>query len=181
MSLFVQWSLCDDGLEGVKFVGPRGGQAVLFGQDQTSRLPVLLLVEGEWDALLTWQWCQDFCDVSTLGGAQSHLDGRDLAALTRYLAVIVVYADDNAGNRGREYIAKIRGFTQRVRVVDPPAHDLANFWKGVGNLRAWVAGHIAEAMDDALAQVDPRQSNPTVERWRRIADLARQETCFRFP
>lgn len=170
-----------DGLPKLKFGGPRGGQLALFGLEQSYVSPALLLVEGEWDVMLTWQWCQDLCDVSTLGGAQSHLDMLDLLTLARYPAVIVLYDDDNAGNRGREYIAKIRGFTQRVRVVDPPAHDLTDFWKGGGNLRAWVAGHVADALEDALAQVDPRQSNPTVERWRRIADLARQETCFRLP
>ena len=63
---------------------------------------------------------------------------------------------------------RFRSFTQRVRVVDPPAHDLTDFWKGGGNLRAWVAGHVAEALEDALAQVDHRLSNPTVEHWRRV-------------
>jgi DNA primase len=170
-----------DGQPKLKFGGPRGGQLALFGLEQSYVSPVLLLVEGEWDVMLTWQWCQDLCDVSTLGGAQSHLDMLDLLTLARYPAVIVLYDDDNAGNRGREYIATIQGFTQRVRVVDPLAHDLTDFWKGGGNLRAWIAGHVADAMEGALAQVDPKLNNPTIERWRRVAALARQETCFFLP
>jgi hypothetical protein len=170
-----------DGLPEVKFGGPRGGQLALFGLEQSYTSPVLLLVEGEWDVMLTWQWCQDLCDVSTLGGAQSHLNVLDLITLARYLAVIVIHDDDNAGDRGREYIAKIRTFTQRIKIVDPPAHDLTDFWKNGDNLRAWVARHVAVALEDALTQVDPHLHNPTIERWRRIASWARQETCFRLP
>lgn len=168
-----------DGLPEVKFGGPRGGKLTLFGQEQHYISPVLLLVEGESDVRLTWQWCQDLCDVSTLGVAQAHLDVLDLITPARYLAVIVVHDDDNAGDNGREYIAKIQSFTQRVMIVDPPAHDLTDFWKNGGNLRAWVAGRVADALEDALAQVDPHLHNPTIERWQRVASWATQETRFR--
>jgi DNA primase len=163
-----------DGLEGVKFGGPRGGQAVLFGQDQANRMPVLLLVEGEWDAMLTWQWCQDFCDVGTLGGAQAHLDAFDLALLTRYAAILVVHDGDQAGEKGRQYIAKIRQFSGRVQAIPPPAHDLTDYQQTGGNLRAWAAGYVAQAMQDALQQVHA-QTGHTIERWRRIALWASQQ------
>jgi CHC2 zinc finger len=167
-----------DGLPEVKFSGPRGGQLALFSLEKKCASPVLMLVEGEWDAMLTWQWCLDLCDVSTLGGAQAHLDVSDLITLSRYLAVTVVHDDDSAGDRGREYIAKIRDFTQRIMVVDPPAHDLTDFWKNGGNLRAWVAGYVADALEDALVQVDHCLHNPTVEHWRRVSAWAKHETCF---
>lgn len=167
-----------DRLPEVKFGGPRGGQLVLFGLEQDYSSPVLLLAEGEWDAMLTWQWCQDLCDVGTLGGAQTHLNVQDLITLVRYLAVIVVHDDDQAGDRGREYISKIRSVIQRIKVVDPPAHDLTDFWKGGGNLRAWVAGHVADAMEEALQRVDSSRHNLTTERWQRVAVWARQEKSF---
>jgi hypothetical protein len=169
-----------DGLPEVKFGGPRGGQLAFFGLEQNYSSPVLLLAEGEWDAMLAWQWCQDLCDVGTLGGAQTHLDVQDLITLARYLAVIVVHDDDQAGDRGREYISRIRSVIQRIKVVDPPAHDLTDFWKGGGNLRAWVAGHVADAMEDALQRVDPSLHNLTTERWQRVAVWARQEKSFHY-
>jgi DNA primase len=164
-----------DGLEGFKFGGPRGGQAVLFGQDQANRMPVLLLVEGEWDAMLTWQWCRDLCDVGTLGGAQSHLDALDLAVLTRYAAILVVHDDDQAGEKGRQYVAKIRQSSGRVQIVQPPpAHDLTDFWKTGGNLRGWVAEYVADGLEIALLQI-PNPMSDTTQRWKRHAFWARQQ------
>jgi len=176
-----------DSLPEVKFGGPRGGKSVLFGQDQFARLPVLLLVEGEWDAMLVSQFCDDMCDVSTLGGAQSQFDTFDLAVLIRYQAVLVVHDADAAGDRGRQYIAKLHTQGSRVRSIPPPclnntfAHDLTDFWKSGGNLRAWVAGHVAKALDESLVQASTCPINPTIERWRRIAAWARHETGFRLP
>ncbi len=176
-----------DGLPETKFGGPRGGTAVLFGQQTFANLPVLLLVEGEWDAMLTWQWCQDFCDVSTLGGAQSHFDAYDLAVLIRYQAILVVHDADAAGDKGRQYIARLHAQSNRIRPIPPPelngapAHDLTDFWKAGGNLRAWAAGHVAKALEEALEQAAACPPNNTIERWRRIAAWARQETGFRLP
>lgn len=176
-----------DGLPEVKFGGPRGGKSVLFGQQQFSQQPVLLLAEGEWDAMLTWQWSQDFCDVSTLGGAQSQFDAYDLAVLIRYRATLAVHDADAAGEKGRQYIARLHAQGSRVKPIPPPelndafAHDLTDFWKAGGNLRAWAAGHVAEALEEALEQAAVSPINPTIDRWRRLAAWARQETGFRLP
>jgi len=181
-----EWS-DQDGLPEVKFGGPRGGKAVLFGQQHFAHLPVLLLVEGEWDAMLAWQWCQDFCDVSTLGGAQSHFDALDLAVLIQYQAVLVVHDADAAGEKGRQYITSLCAQGSRVKPIPPPelngqaAHDLTDFWKAGGNLRAWAAGHVADAIESALEQASTCPPNYTIERWRRVAAWARRETGFRMP
>lgn len=181
-----EWSE-QDGLLEVKFGGPRGGKAVLFGQQHFARMPVLLLVEGEWDAMLAWQWCQDFCDVSTLGGAQAHFDALDLAVLIQYQAVLVVYDADAAGEKGRQYIANLCAQGSRVKSIPPPelngqaAHDLTDFWKAGGNLRAWAASHVADAMERALEQTSTCPPNYTIDRWRRVAACARRETGFRMP
>lgn len=173
-----------DGLPEVKFGGPRGGKAVLFGQQKFARLPVMLLVEGEWDAMLAWRWCQDFCDVSTLGGAQSYFDALDLVELIGYQAVLVVHDADAAGDKGRQYIASLHAQGSRVKPIPPPlmdgapAHDLTDFWKAGGNLRAWAAEHVAAAMDEALERIADCSPNWTIERWRRIAAWARKEAAY---
>ncbi|HNT53846.1 MAG TPA: CHC2 zinc finger domain-containing protein [Anaerolineaceae bacterium] len=170
-----------DGLPEIKFGGPRGGKSVLFGQNQFAHLSVLLLVEGEWDAMLIWQWCHDFCDVGTLGGAQAQFDALDLAVLIRYQAILVVHDADAAGEKGRQYIAALNAQSGRVKPIPPPhlngntAHDLTDFWKAGGSLRAWAAGHIAQALDEMLEQVSACVTAPTIERWRRLATWVRQE------
>lgn len=165
-----------DGLPEAKFGGPRGGHSALFGLEQSHVSPVLVLVEGEWDTMLVWQWCQDFCDVATLGGAQTHFNLLDLTVLARYIAVIVIHDSDQAGDRGRQYMAKIQQTTRRIQIMEPPAHDLSDYWKAGGNLRAWVAGHVATAMEDVLQGVKGAPKSYTIERWERIAAWARFET-----
>ncbi len=130
-----------DGFPETKFGGPRGGRSVLFRLPLMDHLPVLILTEGEWDAMLMWEHCADLCDAGTIGGAQSKFDLRDLAFLTRYLSVLVVHDDDQAGDEGRDYISKLHAVSARIIAIEPPAHDLTDFWNSGGDLRSWIAGH----------------------------------------
>ncbi|MFN2282429.1 MAG: hypothetical protein ACK2TZ_11240, partial [Anaerolineales bacterium] len=162
-----------DGAADIKFGGPRGGRTVLFRLEFPDYLPVLVLAEGEWDAMLLWEYCPDLCDVGTLGGAGSRFDALDLALLTRYLAVLVIHDDDKAGQQGRAYIQALNARSQRIIPIKPPAHDLTDFWKAGGDLRAWMAGHVARALENALQGID--NSSPVVKRWKWIAERARGE------
>ncbi|MBN2147993.1 MAG: hypothetical protein JW726_11420 [Anaerolineales bacterium] len=164
-----------DGAPKVKFGGPRGGQAVLFGLQVQQTSPVLVLVEGEWDAMLVWQWCRDLCNVSTLGGAGAHADLLDLVALVRYAAVIVVHDDDSAGDQARAYWTRLRHMAPRIRVTAPPAHDLTDFWRAGQDLRSWVAREVAEALGEALRQVHAEAHPEAIGHWRRLMSWARQE------
>ena len=162
-----------DSLPEVKFGGPRGGRSTLFHLELLDHLPVLVLAEGEFDAILLWEYCMDFCDVGTLGGAGTKFDVLDLALLTHYLGVLVVHDDDKAGQQGRAYIQTLNERSQRINPIKPPAHDLTDFWKAGGDLRAWMAGHVANALEDLLQGID--DSFPVVERWKWIAERARGE------
>jgi hypothetical protein len=159
-----------DGLPEVKFGGPRGGVSTLFRLELQGFKPVLILTEGEWDTMLTWEHCPDLCDASTLGGAGAKLDILDLALLTRYSAMIAIYDADPAGDKGREYLASLQKHCPRLQIAEPPAHDLTDFWKAGGNLRAWLAGQVAQALTQALTTGAP-------EDWRRVAWLAEQDSC----
>ena len=163
-----------DGLPDVKFGGPRGGVACLFRLELLDHLPVLVLAEGEWDTMLLWEFCPDLCDVGTLGGASTKLDTLDLSLLTRYLAVLVVHDNDKAGEMGREYIAELHARFPRMQSIQPPSHDLTDFWKSGGDVRAWLAGQVAGALDNALRGIHDR-SAPTLEHWQALAELARGE------
>jgi hypothetical protein len=163
-----------DGFPEVKFGGPRGGRSVLFRLEFMDHLPVLMLVEGEWDAMLVWEHCADLCDIATLGGAQSKFDALDLALLTCYSTVLVVHDDDQAGTLGREYIASLQAMMPRLRPILPPAHDLTDFWKAGGDLREWIARHLSAALEDALTGT--KITSPQMERYKRILALSIKES-----
>jgi hypothetical protein len=165
-----------DSLPDVKFGGPRGGHSTLFQLELLDHLPVLFLAEGEFDVILLWEYCTDFCDAGTLGGARAKFDMLDLALLTHYLAVLVVHDDDQAGEEGRKYIAKLQSWTKRIISIPPPAHDLTDFWRSGGDLRTWAARQVARVLEEALEGV--QAAGPVVERWKMILEIARRESKF---
>ncbi|MDX9955610.1 MAG: toprim domain-containing protein [Anaerolineae bacterium] len=135
---------------GYKYRGPRGGRMALYGRERWAGLPVLLLVEGEFDALLAWQEAGDLLDVATLAGARANLDVVDALALLEKAAVVAVYDADAAGQAGA---ATLAARWARVTQVAPPDHDLTDCWVHGGDLRAWLAGVAAEQLEGLLARV----------------------------
>ncbi len=163
-----------DGLANLKFGGPRGGKSVLFRLEMNSYMPVLFLAEGEWDAMLLWEYCPDLCDAGTIGGAGAKFDTLDLALLTRYLAVLVVYDDDQAGEKGREYITKLGALSSRIIPIQPPSHDLTDYWvAGGNNMRSWVAKQVSSALDNFLNCMNIHSD--IAHQLKMIRDLARFE------
>jgi hypothetical protein len=125
----------DRSVPGCKFSSARGSQAAVFGAEFWLGFPVLLLVEGEFDAVLTWQLAHDLCDIATLGSASNRPGLGGLVELTHYRAVLSVYDDDPAGDQARQALARFA----RIRHVRPPAHDLTETWREGKDLRAWIA------------------------------------------
>jgi hypothetical protein len=162
-----------DSLPEVKFGGPRGGRSTLFRLELSDHLPVLVLTEGEFDAMLLWEYCPDFCDSGTLGCARAKFDALDLAQLTRYLAVLAVHDDDKAGQQGRAYIKALNARSPRIVPIRPPAHDLTDFWGTGGDVRAWAARHVAQALEAALGGL--QAEGPGVDRWFAVLEIARRE------
>jgi hypothetical protein len=152
---------------------PRGGRSVLFRLELMDYRPILLLVEGEWDAMLVWDHCADLCDVATLGGAQSRFDTLDLALLIRYTRVLVVHDDDRAGEQGRAYITGLQTIIPRIRPVLPPAHDLTDFRQAGGDVRSWTANHMSAALEEALSGM--KTIRPHLARYRYVLSLATQK------
>lgn len=135
---------------GYKYRGPRGGRMALYGRERWAGLPVLLLVEGEFDALLAWQEAGDLLDVATLAGARAALDMGDALALLEKAAVVAVYDADAAGQAGA---ATLAARWSRVTQLAPPDHDLTDTWVHGGDLRAWLAQVAAEQLEGLLSRV----------------------------
>jgi DNA primase len=127
-----------------KYSSVKGGQdRALFGADALRGDRPLLLCEGEFDALLAWQELRDVVDVATLGGASKggNLPGRWRLRLLPYETILVAYDADRAGERGAAgWLARSRR-ARRVRVSQ--GDDLTAFWKGGGDLEAWLASELA--------------------------------------
>ena len=132
-------------LKETKFAGVRGGRRGLFGT--ITGKPVVVLAEGEFDAMLAHQAASEFCDVATLGGARHRLDSHDAALLAGASIIVAVMDDDEAGRRGAAYLASV---TPRVVTVIPPDHDLTDAWKRGVNLRQWIGGLVAQKMEGLM-------------------------------
>ena len=68
------------------------------------------------------------------------------------------------GHRGRSYISKLHAVSERIIPIEPPAHDLTDFWKAGGDLRCWVAKHIYQAMAPAMNN----ENAMTLVRWKKV-------------
>ena len=53
---------------------------------------MLLLVEGEFDAMLAWQAGRDLCDVASLGAARNRVNALAAAAMNskRFIDVLMI-------------------------------------------------------------------------------------------
>jgi DNA primase len=136
-----------------KYVKPRGSVGALYGADQLAGHPVVVLVEGELDALLLRQEAGDLVDVVTRGSASAPLGPRWLWALRHARRVLVAYDTDVAGVKGA---AALEGLSARVRVARPfGANDFTEMHQSGGDLRAWVQAQLARHGPTALAAETP--------------------------
>jgi DNA primase len=118
-----------------KYIAPRGWRPALYGADTLAGRPLLVLTEGELDALLLRQAAGDLIDVATLGSASQRLSGRWLSCLLPAQRVLAVYDQDMAGQRGAAALAALSARVRRVRPLD--GKDLTEQWQRGGDLRAW--------------------------------------------
>ncbi|MFA6270910.1 MAG: CHC2 zinc finger domain-containing protein [Candidatus Paceibacterota bacterium] len=158
-----------------KFGGPRGGESALFGHYlnwKSNPLPVLILTEGEWDTMICWQWGQDLAAFGTIGGAAAKVHAQGMAHLVRFAAVGVVMDADAAGDKARVYWSELQAVAPRVQIIEPPDHDLTDYWKHGGNLRAWLAKTVETLLGQAVQQAE--EAAP--EQWMRLLTWAAVES-----
>ena len=161
-----------------KFGGPRGGVLALFGAETWIGRPVLMLVEGEWDCMLTWKEAAGLCDVGTLGSGKNRADVVDLAALARYPAVLVVYDMDQAGDEARRYWKKVQESVPRIQIVKPPDHDLTDYRNHGGDLRRWIAEQVGGQMVSLMTMLDKVHYPNAWEEWDDIRKSAEEWSVF---
>ncbi|MBN1815049.1 MAG: hypothetical protein JXA14_24660 [Anaerolineae bacterium] len=144
-------------LPGPKYQQVKGSRSALFGLDHLAGRRVIVICEGELDAVLLWQEAGDLVDVVALGskGARPALPWLAyLVGASRWLVALDRDADDAADWWGE--------FSSRVRRVRPlQGNDLTDFYHEGGDLRAWVSYHL-EVLADAKPTPSAR-SAPEIE------------------
>jgi len=128
-----------------KYIHVRGSAPALFGTDSLCGAPLILLTEGEFDCMLTWQLLRDIAGVATLGSANKKLD---LACWLRHLLpaeeIIAVLDNDHAGKLGAQNLAGLSAQIHPVRIpsLSPAGKDITDYVQAGGDLWEWLKHHL---------------------------------------
>lgn len=132
------------GLAGPKYAGIRGGSKALYWADYIEpRLPVLL-VEGEFDALVAWQEAGPGMDVEVCPVALGSASNKNLPPnfMEKLISAPVIYSrmdDDQAGESANQVLRQLSGRVKPVNV--PVMKDITDLHLlGPITVREWVQG-----------------------------------------
>jgi DNA primase len=121
-----------------KYLYVRGSKAsALYNGDALEDGDSVLLVEGEFDALLAQQELGKQVVVVTIGSAANHLPGRWVERLKRARHVYSCLDSDEAGQQATARLAELFGEQHRALQL-PQGKDITEFVvDNGGNLRQW--------------------------------------------
>jgi len=133
-----------------KYVSVKGGRATLFGADLVAGWPVVLLCEGEFDAVLLHQQAGDLAGVAALGSASRRtLSDSWVQQLLGARRILVACDTDDPGEKGAAWLLLQSRRMRRVRPLR--GNDLTDFYQAGGDLRAWVVDLLARLEVEAGA------------------------------
>ncbi len=120
-----------------KYMQVAGGSAHgLYNATHLGDHAVVLLVEGEFDALLAAQESGGQMGVATLGSASTTLNARWLSMLIHCRKLLVCYDADEAGQKGA---ARLQAMTDRAQIVRLPwGKDITEFVMQGGSVAQWL-------------------------------------------
>ncbi len=138
--------------EGTKYMALSGSRVPLFGQPGRPGYP-LLLVEGQFDAILLHRVVGDLVDVAALGTAKGQVERQWLGYLVQHARWLLALDNDKAGAAALEVW---RLNSQRVVPCPTPDgfHDPSAMWQAEATrwdaaeadacLRAWISAVLLE-------------------------------------
>lgn len=115
------------------------GAPFMYGAHTLPGQRVVVVTEGELDALLLHQEAGDLSAVVTLGGCGKRLDGRAAWLLLEASDILVAYDVDEPGEKGAA--ALLHDLPAARRVLPPalpPGKDITDAFLDGADLRAWV-------------------------------------------
>lgn len=151
-----------------KYTHLKGGHAALYGAGTLFNATYAVVVEGEFDCMVTYQALQEaddpyfrrFVGMCTLGSATNPIDvGEWFDALARVDRFLVCYDADKEGERGA---AKWSELTKRARRVHVPTlregdKDLNDYHKAGGRILDLISFEIEKDRTDQEKQEQTRQ------------------------
>jgi CHC2 zinc finger/Toprim-like len=98
----------------------------------------LLVVEGEFDCLISWQVAGDLLCPVTLGSATNQVNPRWFAYLACARQALACYDNDKAGDQGYARLAALG--CRLTRIAVPTGKDMTDFYKASGAeaVRSWL-------------------------------------------
>jgi len=141
-----------DGAE-PKYMCVRGSKRKVYGLDWIGHHSDLVLVEGEFDALLLAQEVPVIISVIALGGSENRPDIDSLRVLAGFRRWWLALDADEAG---RNADAEVCEMTERARTLSMPrqdCNDVTDLWRAGEDLVPWI-----------VSQVGP-QDNGDYVRW----------------
>jgi len=119
-----------------KLTGSRKG---LFGADTIRGSDIVIVTEGEFDAMLLNQEAGDLVGVCTMGSATDRFDWGRYGKYVGYMKwLLIAYDMDQAGDAGAEAWQAMSGRVKRIRIPDGKGKDITDAWKSGVNLSDWV-------------------------------------------
>lgn len=166
-----------------KYLSVAGGHPVLYGADTLAGQSAAFMVEGEFDALLTWQAAGDLAGAVTLGGCGKGLSTAAILLLLPVRELLVAYDRDAAGEAGAAALLARSGRMRPAPV--PDGKDVTEYHRAGGDVRAWAAGavfagsRVLGAAELAAIEAMPivRFDRETGEPYEVVGSLGQPETC----
>ncbi len=119
-----------------RYVRLAGGKTVLFGTTTLPGKHVVLLTEGEFDAMLAYQEASDLVGVASTTGGCGVWRAEWGIYLLAARSVLVAYDNDTPGDKAAATLCKQSSRMRRVRV--PSGKDVGEFRATGGNVRDWI-------------------------------------------
>lgn len=102
----------------------------------------VILVEGEFDALLLHQELAGIVPVVTLGSASRGLDSTAQQHLIHARRIWISYDHDEAGRRGAERLSQLSQRIKRLSWPELGVKDITDLWRAGHDLATWVVPQV---------------------------------------
>ena len=123
-----------------------------------------IVAEGEFDAMLAYQYVNLEADVITMGGATCKVTDRWLPLLLKYDRFLVVTDNDKAGEKAAAAWLSLVG-NKGHRLVVPEGKDITDYWQAGGDVQALLSVPECETqhVQDGNGAIDTATPGQAVE------------------
>lgn len=122
-----------------------GGRKGLFGAELIRGSDIVIVTEGEFDAMLLQQEAGDLVGVCTLGSATDRFDWGRYGKYVGFVKwLLIAYDIDDAGDLGAEIWQGVSGRVKRIKIPEGSGKDITDAWKSGVNLSDWVMDVLVE-------------------------------------